>query len=264
MADDAPLTPAELDQFLATAQPGSPEYVAARQLRDGMSAPPSTPPTAQITVGGAPQPPTASSELGVKPWGPPEIDYNAPIADVRKNLTALPQGPDRAAGWDKWADIQEQQATNQGGVGGVLRTANDLARIVAQGTPIGKWGDRINAGVNSLLPEVLGGRPYEEGLALEQARNRRSEAQHPIATPVGNLAGAAGTVIAAPWTALSGAGPGALAGNVGIDTIISAIRAIGDSKDLTQTGDVVKAAERDAGITAPVSLAANTLARSLG
>ena len=61
MADDAPLTAAELQQFLATEKPGSPEYVAAKEMLDGLSAPPSTPPTAKITVGGPPQPPMTSA-----------------------------------------------------------------------------------------------------------------------------------------------------------------------------------------------------------
>src|SRR4249919_3356595 len=173
MANDAPLTAQELQSYLATARPGTPEYVTAKQMLDGMSgakpaaAAPIQLPEIKVTPDGTTPPPPPGSpgapsppryvepEGAVKPWGPPEIDYNAPIANVRTALNAVPEGPDRTAGWNKWADIQEAQQHNQGGISGLVRSINDHMRGVAQGTPIGKWGDRINAGVASVLPEAL-------------------------------------------------------------------------------------------------------------
>jgi hypothetical protein len=249
MAEQPPLSREELTNYLGKATPGSQEYVTAKQLLDAMPPAPGTP--------GAPSPPTYSSETGIKPFGPPDINYQAPVADVRSSLAPLPEA-DRTAGLNKWADIQEQQQNAQGGP---LRKLGDITRSIVQGTPAGNWPDRANAYVSSKLPESYGGRPYDEALALQQARNRRNLAEHPAETPILNTVGAVAT---APLTALRGLGIGSLLGNVGIDTAASAVRGASQAPDLRDTGAVAKGAEQDAGMTLPFSLAANTLVRSLG
>jgi hypothetical protein len=204
------------------------------------------------------------SEGEIKPWGPPDINYAAPVEDVRTSLNTLPQA-DRTAGWNKWADQQEAQ---QNAAGGVKRKLNDVFRGITQGVPlVGPFADRINAGVASILPSntpswLADARPYEEQLALEQARNRRNMAEHPVETPLLNATGAVGSAFVAPG--LRGPGVGSVVGNTAIDTGIAAVGGVGNSPDLTNTGAVVKHAEQDAGMTAPISLAVNTLMRSLG
>jgi len=247
---------------------GTADYVTMKQAFDAAASPPAN------TSGPRVQPAVAPTQITVTPSaaqsnaalpGPrvgkdprlmepvaPSINYGAPIEEVRTALAGVQNEPSRAAGWNRWADFQEQQQHAQGGL---LRGANDWMRAVAQGVPGGAWGDEANAAVHSILPGFAGGMPYEEKLALERARNRRFAYEHPVGNVAANIGGA---VASAPLTTIRGAG---VLANTGIDTVIAAIQGAGGAD---QNQDRLKAGAIDAGITAPLSLGLNTLIKNLG
>jgi hypothetical protein len=124
-----------------------------------------------------------------KPKQPFElVNIDAPIEQFRTEVAALPE-QQRVWAMQRWADAQEAKiAPTRGYIGPAMRS-------IAQGTPIGTYGDEINATVNSYLPEALGGRPYEETLALERARDRRVEKENFGPDLLGNVVGG---IITAP------------------------------------------------------------------
>ena len=155
-------------------------------------------------------------------------------------------------------DVANQQLDNQGGVLGFLRMANGLPRTIGRGI-IGDWGDRINAGAFSLMPEALGGRPYAEGLAMERSRNAQSDAAHPAGNPI---AKGVGTVMGAAVQPNKGALLNTL-----IDTGVSALRGFGGgNNDLTTAQGLKDAALRggeDAVATGVVSGPLNKIMSTL-
>jgi len=100
------------------------------------------------------------------------------------------QGGDKDAIMDAYVKKEAQQ-------GGFLNALDTFGRQAAKGVPvIGAALDEITAGVNSVLPESLGGAPYDETLAYQRARDRNFETQHPTASTVTQLAGGIGGTIA--------------------------------------------------------------------
>lgn len=248
---------------------GTQDFVTMKQAYDAIIAPAPNASTAgpRAAQPGVPLPPTPPVNPANALPGPrvgkdiaamqpvaPDINYQAPIADVRAALAAEPNLPTRQAGLDRWAGFEEQRQHEQGGL---LRGANDWIRAIAAGVPGGAWGDEINAGISSITPEILGGRPYNEAAALENARNKRFAYEHPVGNVVANIGGA---VASAPATTIRGAG---ILANTGIDTLIAAIQGAGDANSGTVT-DRAKAGAVDAGVTAPISLAINSALSSLG
>ena len=251
---------AELKTYLDTSPPGSQEYVTVKQEYDRLTAP-QTAPTGGPQTTAPQQPPTVlpgprvDTDPRLLQPRVPNINYNAPIEDVRTALAAVENKPMRQAGLDRWADFEEQRQNQVGGISGMARTANDWMRGIARGVPGGAWGDEANAAISSVLPNALGGMPYEEKLALERARNRRMDYQHPVGSAVANIGGA---VASAPAVTLRGAG---ILGNTLVDTAIGGIQGAGNSEgNLTDRG---RAGATDAAITAPMSLGLNSVLHGL-
>lgn len=93
----------------------------------------------------------------------PEIDFSAPYADVRRQISNLPE-EHRKEALDRWADAVV--AKERKGGPSVAQTADDYVRRAATGI-VGGWGDRLGAGLSSLA-----GADYDEALAHEQAKSR--------------------------------------------------------------------------------------------
>ena len=139
-----------------------------------------------------------------------DVDFDAPIADVRAKIAKLPETEKKRA-QDLWAD---HRVTS----GKVLKGVPQPAR----GIPIiGPYLDEAVAGIQSGLNVVSSGRigaPYDEALAEERARHRQADTQSPIESTVGKLA--AGVVTGGPifsrlapaTTVVGRAGQGAVVG----------------------------------------------------
>ncbi len=96
----------------------------------------------------------------------------------------------------KIMDAYVEQEAKEGGFGFAL---DDVGRQLAKGVPvIGGVLDEASAGLNSLLPESLGGAPYDESLDYQRARDRYRETLNPETSGAVQIAGGiAGTVAGA-------------------------------------------------------------------
>jgi hypothetical protein len=101
------------------------------------------------------------------------IDYDAPIERLRGEIAKLPEANQKRA-YDLWADKRVAKERSLG-----LGQLPEPAR----GIPIiGGLLDEATAGIGSVMHDVTGGyvgRPYDEGLALERARQRQAEEANP-------------------------------------------------------------------------------------
>jgi hypothetical protein len=195
------------------------------------------------------------TELGTTTAAPPAAgDPGAPSVPISGAGEYPPAAPVEPSKYD----IENKRLDEQGGALGFLRKANELPRTIGRGI-IGDWGDRINAGAFSLMPEALGGRPYNEGLEMERSRNAQTDANHPIASPIAKVGGTIMSAAAQP-------NKGALA-NTLMDMIVSGVRGAGGGKtDLTTAAGVKEAAVRggeDAFSTGIVSGPLNKLMSTL-
>ena len=186
----------------------TPQFATVKQAHDALSTATST------------EPPPVTVQADSVPPAPPAGAPSVPISTDYGSTTVAPAAPSKY-------DAANRQLDEQGGVRGFLRKANELPRTIGRGI-IGDWGDRINAGAYSLMPEALGGRPYAEGLEMERSRNAQSDINHPVGNPI---AKAVGTVMSAAVQP----NKGALA-NTLIDMGVSGLRgAGGGNTDLTTT-----------------------------
>lgn len=221
---------------------GTPQFVKVQQAHDALSAAASTelPPVIVAPDSASPDPAAGSPSAP----GAPSV----PISGAGEYPPAEPSQ----------YDIANKQLDEQGGVLGFLRKANELPRTIGRGV-IGDWGDRINAGFYSLMPEALGGRPYAEGLEMERSRNALSDAAHPLGNPIAKAAGTVGSVLVQP-------NKGA-AVNTLIDMGVSALRGFGGgNNDLSTTQGLKDAALRggeDAVATGVVSWPLNKITSTL-
>ncbi len=93
--------------------------------------------------------------------------------------------------------IMDAYVAKQAQEGGFGYALDDVIRQAAKGVPvIGGALDEISAGANSVLPEALGGAPYEEGLEYQRARDRYREEQNPESSTAVQLAGGIGGTVA--------------------------------------------------------------------
>ena len=237
---------------------GTPAFVTVKKAYDALSAAPAPAPAAVAPAAPAATPPAAGGgstalpaitvdESGAQPPAAPSV----PISGTGEYPPAAPAEPSQY-------DVANKQLDDQGGVLGFLRKANELPRTIGRGI-IGDWGDRINAGAYSLMPEALGGRPYAEGLEMERSRNAQSDAAHPVGNAVAKGVGAVMGAAAQP-------NKGALA-NTLIDMLVSGVRgAGGGNTDLTTAQGLKDAAVRggeDAFSTGIVSGPLNKLMSTL-
>src|SRR6478735_12616962 len=61
-----------------------------------------------------------------------------------------------------------------------MTMVDDTVRRLARGTGVGSWLDEGNARLSSILPEALGGRPYEDAIEIERAKDRVGDAESTI------------------------------------------------------------------------------------
>lgn len=93
--------------------------------------------------------------------------------------------------------IMDAYVAKQAQEGGFMYALDDVGRQLAKGVPvIGGALDEANAAVASVLPEALGGAPYEESLEYQRARDRFREAQNPESSAAVQLAGGIGGTLA--------------------------------------------------------------------
>ena len=114
------------------------------------------------------------------------IDYDKPVADVRKAIGALPEDQ-RENATRQWADKYVARENKEGGI---LQRLGNFGRTIARGTLIGEGLDELTA-VTSDAGNVLGlGTPsYDETLAYQRARDRYIDKKYPVASIVGRVAG---------------------------------------------------------------------------
>lgn len=107
------------------------------------------------------------------------------------------------------AKIMDAYVAKEARDGGFGLALDDVIRQTAKGIPIlGGAMDEISAAANSVLPEALGGAPYDMGLDYQRSRDRFRETQNPESSTAVQLAGGiAGTVAGARALGIpSGAG----------------------------------------------------------
>jgi hypothetical protein len=182
---------------------GTPDYVSMANAYRDLS-----------TRQAAPAPPISSdnapTRTTVRPDAP-QIDFNRPIDQVRKDITAIQDPGLRKQAYDAWGDQYVANEQKNAGWGTII---NNAVRSVARGVPGGTFLDELTA--------LTGSAPYEETLAYQRALDRAYAKQHPAANIAGNVAGG---VAAAPLTMLRGAG---WLGNAGINTLIGATQGAGE------------------------------------
>lgn len=99
------------------------------------------------------------------------IDFDAPVAEVRAAIGALPERQRRAA-TDAWAQHYVRKEREQGGLGYAIE---NRARAAARGTPIGSFLDEVQSLGQAGLYNVTGGfmgSPYAESQAYQAARDQ--------------------------------------------------------------------------------------------
>jgi hypothetical protein len=131
-------------------------------------------------------------QIGAAQSGPLDgIDFSRPIEDLRPTIAGLPEDQRKQA-LDKWADAETARVAKVAGV----PTPSPL-----RGAGFGSFLDEASAGIDAAANYVTGGRvgnPYDEALALQRARQRATEAAHPVGSTVANVVGGVGTAAATP------------------------------------------------------------------
>lgn len=124
----------------------------------------------------------------------PDINFDAPDEEVRKNIAALPAEQQMEAR-NKWGDAYVAREREKGGV---WQTVNNTVRTLARGTFIGPYLDEISAATANPVAAVRAAvsgesdpssAPYYERLAYERAQDRAVDKANPILSTVGKLAG---------------------------------------------------------------------------
>jgi hypothetical protein len=159
--------------------------------------------------------------------GPDGKTYEADAPDAQTAVKAF-ASLGRKAELDNWADAE---------VANVAEVAGTPMPSPASSIPgVGPWLDEASAGLDAAAHYVTGGRvghEYEKALALQQARQRASEAAHPTASKVAGAAGLVGGALATPFVRVAG-GAGAVptAVNVGANAAAyGALDAAGAAED---------------------------------
>ncbi|MBX9659086.1 MAG: hypothetical protein K2X00_11000 [Nitrospiraceae bacterium] len=171
--------------------------------------------------------------------GPDGKLFEVEAPDAQSAVAAFQKMPQTA---QKPVDPIKQRALDQVSAerkaSPMMTAVDDTVRNLARGTGLGSWLDEANAATASILPEMLGGRPYDEALAYERAKNELADKESTVVgklpvigdVTVGGLTKLAGGIASAPATpmarvfqgatlaprvgnaALTGAGYGALYG----------------------------------------------------
>jgi len=106
-----------------------------------------------------------------KPTNEFGLDFTKPVAEIRKDIAALP-GDNRKKALTQWADYFVKNENK------LTRGADDVVRSLARGTPIGSWLDEANAATSAAANTLTGGAigaPYDETVAYNRARDRLAD-----------------------------------------------------------------------------------------
>lgn len=102
-----------------------------------------------------------------------DIDFSADVPTVRRQIGKLPKRQRKAA-LRQWADVFVPNERKENA--GVVQNVTDLARHAIRGTPLGPYMDEATAGLAAAQNAVgLGGAPYDEVKAYQDALNRHSD-----------------------------------------------------------------------------------------
>lgn len=129
------------------------------------------------------------------------IDLGGDRAEVRSKIAALP--PERReAALKAWADatVQSERRSGDGLMRGV-REVNNFAEAIARGTPIGSWGDEIDARLKDAMHRLtrgVAGYQYDEAAAYNRARQEDFDRRNPMSSLGLKVAGAVATLPLAP------------------------------------------------------------------
>jgi hypothetical protein len=135
------------------------------------------------------------------------------LAYAQQNMGSPQASPEdqRKAELDKWADEEVAKVAQVAGV----PTPSPL-----RGAGFGSFLDEASAGIDAAANFVTGGRvgnPYDQALALQRARQRATEAAHPVGSVAANVVGAVGTAAATPMVkVMQGASALPTAVNMGV------------------------------------------------
>jgi hypothetical protein len=140
-------------------------------------------------------------------------DVEAPSIDAAvgafKQFSGAPQQPEPApAPVDPRRQKAEDEVRAYRAANPTTTMVDDTVRRLARGTGVGSWLDEGNARLSSILPEALGGRPYEDAIEIERAKDRVGDAESTVvgSLPIigdvsaGGLTKLAGAVASAPVT----------------------------------------------------------------
>lgn len=117
--------------------------------------------------------------------------------------SAKPIDPMREAARQKVSEYRKANPT--------MTMVDDTVRNLARGTGLGSFLDEANAATASVLPQFLGGMPYDEALAIERAKNELADNESTVVgklpvvgdVTVGGLTKLAGGIASAPVTPMA-------------------------------------------------------------
>lgn len=144
----------------------------------------------------------APAELAKYEFG---IDITGPKEEVRARIGALPKERRKPAMelWAKHYRAEEKKTQTPGQQ--TLGKVNDVFEAIARGTPIGSWGDEIDAGLKAAAYNITGGgmgAPYDEAVAYNRERQAEFDRENPYASLGLKIAGGVGTALAVPLPAI--------------------------------------------------------------
>lgn len=178
-------------------QPEAPGIPAKMGWKTYVGEPPKTErPALEGTVTTGPALPAA--DVAMKEFG---IDLTKPVETVRAAIAALPQEKQRRA-LDMWAThtaTAGRDAKTEGQK--IVGNVNDALEAVARGTPLGSWGDEIDAGLKAAAYKMTGGgigAPYDESAAWARARQKAFDQRNPVLSPALQITGAVASAPATP------------------------------------------------------------------
>jgi hypothetical protein len=154
------------------------------------------------------------------------IDVTGDAAAVRAAIGPF-DGAKRADALELWSrHTVDGEHEKVGGFNPVAPDVRDTVSTLARGTPIGQWLPRIGAAMHGAATAIgLDDQPYDESLALANARNNYVDEKAPRASLVGQVAGG----LATGGAALALKGPGMLqtAGRVALGGLIPVLNKAG-------------------------------------
>jgi hypothetical protein len=107
-------------------------------------------------------------------------------------------------------------------------SAMNAARTFGQGVTLG-WGDELEAGVRSVLPESMAGAPYEQGLKDARRGLAAFDTKHPVMGSALQVAGGLAPALLTMGTSAPATLPGAIAQGIGLGGLSGGIAGAGSA-----------------------------------